>query len=88
MGLFSSSSSRKSSRYSSSYSLASVRDSYLRPARQIRWDDIYMEPRGYTRHYDHQDSWHRLRGSARTRIVEVEELGGRYVPEDRLGRWL
>ena len=89
MGLFGSSSSRKSYQYNSSYSIISVPESrHKRPLHQTRWDDIYMELRGYTQHYDHQDSWHRLRGSQRTWIIEVEELGGSYVPEDKLGRCL
>lgn len=31
-------------------------------------------------------NWHTINGQPRARIIEVQELKGRYVPEYRLGR--
>ena len=79
-------------------SLTSIPHDNLPPRHRQQPDAIYFEPRGYTRATQPQprqrqprqekDSWHTLRQAPRPRIIEVEELGGRFVPEAKLGRYL
>jgi hypothetical protein len=71
-------------------SLVSLSPAYLPPSRRQE-DAHFFQPRRYTQHrpsQQEQDSWHTLRGDRRKRMIEVQELQGRWVPEDRLGRYL
>ena len=71
-------------------SLVSLPLAYLPPSHRQK-DAYFFQPRRYTQNrpsQQEQDSWHTLRGDRRERIIEVQELQGRWVPEERLGRYL
>ena len=71
-------------------SLVSLPPVYL-PSSRRQEDAHFFQPRRYTQHRPsqrEQDSWYTLRGKRRERMIEVQELQGRWVPETRLGRYL
>ena len=71
-------------------SLVSLPPVYLPPSRRQE-DAHFFQPRRYTQHRPsqrEQDSWYTLCGNRRERMIEVQELQGRWVPETRLGRYL
>jgi len=71
-------------------SLVSLPPVYL-PSSRRQEDAHFFQPRRYTQHRPsqrEQDSWYTLRGNRRERMIEVQELQGRWVPETRLGRYL
>jgi hypothetical protein len=74
-------------------SLTAVPSTALPPNLRRQADAKFLVPRGYysmprraARRRGEQDSWHTLRQARRPRVVEVPELQGRLVPEERLGR--
>jgi hypothetical protein len=71
-------------------SLMSLPPAYLPPSRRQE-DAHFFQPCKYTQHrysQREQNSWHTLRGNRRERIIKVQELQGRWIPEERLGRYL